>query len=182
MKQYKKILGFSSYEVSDDGIIINGKTKTKLKHSINKNNGIHSVKIKRDKNGLWTTVSVAKCIALAWIDNPNPNLYKYAIHINGNKDCLNIENIMWGTSCISTMRRDIRSPKHREVFLSHRVNINTRKMTDSMELEMIEYRRNGYSVSQLEDIFPIKKSQIRNILNSSNVTVDVGSSFNKTDR
>lgn len=171
MEKYKRILGFSEYGVSEFGDVYFYKHARILKHTVNINNGIHSVSIKSDSTGKFKTTSVAKCIALAWIDNPNPSIYKLALHINGDKNDLRLKNIMWGTSCISTIRRDVRNPEHRDRFLSHRVNINTRKMTDDMIKDMIQYRELGYSIKQLETIFPIKKSQIRNILKDFNVSV-----------
>ena len=66
---------------------------------------------------------------------------------------------MWGTSYIHVQRKNNRHPELVENLIKRSVPINTRKMTDKLIKSLFVYRDLGYSVRQLSDIFPIKKSQ-----------------------
>lgn len=153
----------SKYSVSNSGRVYSKINGFILKHYINPTNQIHQVKIS-DENAKPKTISVIRLMALAFIENPNPKLYNYAINKNGNQHDLTINNIMWGTSSIQNRRKNIRHPEVKEKFLKSSVNINTRKMTDALVEKMHLYRDMGYSVKQLSKILPIKKTQIFNLL------------------
>lgn len=155
------------YSVSNTGKIFSKRYSKYLKHDVSKNNKIHSVRIV-DKNGDVKKQSVVRLMAITFLHNSNPRLYNNAININGNHDDLRIENVMWGTSSVHVKRKNNRKPDLLEKFIKSSIKINTRKMTDSLEIEMVKMYNLGYSAKQLEDIFPIKKSMIFRILKKHN--------------
>ncbi len=166
---FKDVKGYEDfYSVSDSGIVFSKRFNKIIKHEINKNNKIHSVRLS-DENNVIKRQSVARLMAIAFIKNPNPTLYNKAININGNHDDLRVNNIMWGTSFIQNSRKNKRYPKLNKNFIASGVKINTRKMDDKLVDDLFKMRDLGYSTNQLSDIFPIKKSQIFNILKTRKI-------------
>ena len=164
VEEFRDVFGYENYyQISTTGKVFSKRASKYLKHTINPKNNVHSVSMFGD-NGKKTT-SVAKLIATTFIHNPNPKLYNIAIVINGNQNDLRLENICWGTQSISTRNRLKRNPKLLENFIKNGTKINTRKMNDYLERQLLKMYELGYSISHLENIFPIKKSQIRNIIN-----------------
>jgi len=160
----KDLKGYEDfYTISAKGVIVSKRYNKILKHDISKNNKIHNIRV-TDENGIVKKQSVIRLMAITFLENPNPKLYNNAININGNHDDLRIENVMWGTSFIHVDRKYNRYPELKSNFISKSIKINSRKMTDKLELELYKMRDLGYSVKQLADIFPIKKAQIFNIL------------------
>jgi hypothetical protein len=164
MEQFKDLPEYEDlYSISNTGKVFSKRYSKYLKHDISKNNKIHSVRIV-NYNGIVKRQSVIRLMAITFLDNPNPKLYNNAININGNHDDLRIDNIMWGTSSIHIKRKYNRYPHLLDKFIKSSSNLHTRKMTDDLELKMIEMYKLGYSSKQLEDIFPIKKAMIFRIL------------------
>jgi len=124
--------------------------------------------ISLDENGNIKKQSVVRLMAITFLHNSNPKLFNNAININGNHDDLRIENVMWGTSSIQVRRKNNRQPELLEKFIASSVKLNTRKMTDDLEIQMVKMYKLGYSMKQLEDIFPIKKSMIFILLKKHN--------------
>jgi hypothetical protein len=167
--KYKDIPNYEGkYSISKKGDVYSYKNKRNLIHNISKTNGIHNVKLV-DFNGKIKTFSIIKLLALTYLHNPNPKLYKYAINISGNHKDTTIDNVMWGTSSLSVRRKYKRFPSLKEELKCKAKPINTRKMTNELEKEMIIMRKLGYSTKQLSEIFPINKSQIYNILKKHNI-------------
>jgi hypothetical protein len=160
----KDLKGYENfYTISTNGEVVSKRFNKTLKHSISKKNKIHRVSIVNE-NGKAKKHSVIRLMAITFLENPNPKLYTNAINKNGNHDDLRIENVMWGTSFISCDRKQKRYPELKSNFLSKAIKINSRKMTDKLEFDLYTMRDLGYSVKQLADIFPIKKSQIFELL------------------
>ena len=161
---FKDLKGYEDYySISTNGIIKSKRYNKYLKHDISKYNKIHSVRLV-DENGVVKKHSVIRLMALTFLDNPNPKLYNNAINKNGNHNDLSIDNVMWGTPFIQVDRKYNRFPELKKSFISKSVKINTRKMTDKLVNDLYKMRDLGYSINQLSDIFPIKKSQIFNLL------------------
>jgi hypothetical protein len=165
---FKDLKGYENlYSISTNGVIKSKRKNKTLKHEISKHNKIHSVRI-YDENGKSKRQSIVRLMASTFIENTNPNLYTNAININGNHNDLRVDNIMWGTSYIQVDRTRKRYPKLNDNFVKSGVKIRTSKMNDELINSLLKMRELGYSVKQLTDIFPIKKSQIFNILKKHN--------------
>ena len=157
--EFKDVKGYEDfYSISINGIVRSKRYNKILKHDIGKNK-IHSVRIIGD-NGKSLKTSVIRLMALTFLENPNSDLYNYAINKNGNHNDLRIENILWATSSIQVVRKNKRYPEIKKKFIDSSIHINTRKMTDSMINDLYTMRELGYSVKQLTQIFPIKKCMI----------------------
>ena len=164
MEQFKDLPEYEDlYSISNTGKVFSKRHSKFLKHDIGKNNKIHSVRIV-DENGIVKKQSVIRLMAITFLNNPNPNLYNNAININGNHNDLRLENIMWGTSSIHVRRKNVRYPHVLQNFLNAPKNYSVRKMTDDLELKMVEMYKLGYSARQLQDIFPIKRAMIFRLL------------------
>ena len=88
----KDIPGFSSYQISNYGYIINRSTFKILK-SIIDSYGFERVTVKGD-DGKSHPIKIHRALAVAFI--PNPNNYKDVIHIDGNKLNNSLDNLTWG--------------------------------------------------------------------------------------
>jgi hypothetical protein len=161
----KDIPGFSQYSVDINGNVFSNKTKKYIKPYITKSNSVRVFKLQNDRDGKYNSISVIKTIALAWLPNPFPTLYNYAINKSGNHSDTTINNVMWGTSSMAIKRKMLRRPDLVGRFVKSAVHIDNRKMTDDLEADLIKMHNTGYSARQLSDIFPIKTSQVYNIIN-----------------
>lgn len=172
---FKKIKGFDKYYVSSTGDVFSTRTNIILSKCYSKRNpGKSGANYKLYNNdGDIKTVGLIKCIALGWVENSNESLYKMAILKNGKDAGVNHLNIIWATASISVCRKLKRMPQLLDKFKETRVDFNTRKMTDTLEYELVKMKEIGYSIKQLADIFPINKSQIFNILRKHKSTLIV---------
>lgn len=160
----KNVFGYEEYYTIDiNGNVYSKRFNKYLKHDISKSNGIRSVKITGEDNKPHR-ISVIRLLALTFIKNENPTLYNYAININGNQNDTNVNNVMWGTSSMQVNSKYKRLQHLKKAFIDSSVPINTRKMSDNMVADLKKMKELGYSIKQLTKIFPIKKSQIHNLL------------------
>lgn len=88
MADFRDVVGFPSYRVSRDGVIVNSAG--------------HPLATYTTKRGYVTTtlgygnsVKVHRVVAMAWI--PNPNEYPQVNHIDGNKSNNAASNLEWAT-------------------------------------------------------------------------------------
>jgi hypothetical protein len=171
IEKFKDIKGFEElYSISTEGKIWSKYYRKYLKHQINKTNNIRYVRLVC-QDGKRRGYSVARLMALTFLENSNPKLYNNAINKNGIFDDLRIENVMWGTSGTHARRRNDRNRSLLVNFISKSPGIVkiARKMTDKLELELIEKYKQGLSLTKLGKIYPIKHSQINNILDNHNI-------------
>ena len=75
---WKQIDGCSKYEISNFGKVRNFKTKKLLKTS--NRNGYKTITLTNDK-GVRVGLLIHRCVAMHFIDNPNPELFKNVYHI-----------------------------------------------------------------------------------------------------
>lgn len=78
----KTINGFSNYEISDEGLVRNKKTKYILKGRPSKS-GYYQVSLKSDETNKFTNQYIHRLVALHFIDNPENK--REVNHIDGNK-------------------------------------------------------------------------------------------------
>ena len=170
---YRSIIGYSGYYASINGEIYSSKSNRILMTYANKKDGVRNMKASLG-NKVIKTLSISRCVLLAWRTNPNPKMFTHAIHKDGNFNNLHVSNLQWGTSATSVLRKLKRHPELIEkMAISVRKRIKehgtpTQKMTMKLEEELLKYREIGYSARQLADIFPIGKSQVMNIINKHN--------------
>lgn len=89
-KDYKPIPNYEFYIINKKGNVINTKTGTYLKQSLNKY-GYYRVAL--CKNGKAKTIYIHTLVAKVFI--PNPNNYKIVNHKDENKTNNNVENLEW---------------------------------------------------------------------------------------
>ena len=160
---FKDLPGYlDNYSVSNYGRIFSKTNLSYLTPNQNKKNKVWSVKL--SKYGRPKTFSCARLVALTFIENPNPKVYKIAIIKDGNPFNYCVSNIEWGTSFHSYKAKVERYPELPGKFKPKKYSAPTRKMSEEMIEKLLHFRSIGYSSRQLADIFPICISQICNII------------------
>jgi hypothetical protein len=136
-----------------------------------RHNGVWNYKLY--KEGKCKTMSCGRVVAVTFLENPNPKIYDVVIPKDGNQNDYTLDNLMWATRSYSTNKKFERNPelkqKFRDRFSKMAGDVRQVKMTPFLTEKLIHFRTIGYSVKQLEDIFPIKREQIRNILKQNSV-------------
>ena len=96
MEDFRNIIGFSKYQVSNLGNVKSFQSKNEkvLKTTINKKTGYVCLHLK-DDNGMSKNITIHRLVAKAFIDNPENK--KEVDHIDGNKTNNNINNLRWST-------------------------------------------------------------------------------------
>jgi len=93
MQEYRPIVDFENYEISNLGNVRNIKTEKILKNCIN-NEGYYQVNLYKDKKR--TTKTIHQLVANTFIENPEN---KFCVdHINNDKLDNNVNNLRWATS------------------------------------------------------------------------------------
>jgi hypothetical protein len=165
---FKDVPGYADhYSISNYGRIFSKKNKSFLTPNQGKKNKVWSVKL--SKYGKPKTFSCAKLVAITFIENSNPKLYKYAIIKDGNPFNYCISNIEWGTPYNSYKAKIERYPELIKKFKPKQYISSNKKMSDSMIEKLFQLRDIGYSSTQLADIFPVKKSRICQILSKGSI-------------
>lgn len=96
MKQeWTKIVGFSNYEVSDDGCVRNVTTGVQLKPIIRSKTSNYLNVLLTDDNGKRKHKNIHRIVAESFIDNPNNK--PCVNHKDGNKHNNNVDNLEWVT-------------------------------------------------------------------------------------
>jgi len=124
---WKKIDGFSNYEVSNLGRVRNLKRNTYLKGGTNPK-GYKSITI-QDDSLEYKTFSLHKLVALLFI--PNPNNYSEINHIDENKSNNCADNLEWCTR-------------------SYNINYGTRN--DNLKKPIIQYSLSGKYIKEWDSI------------------------------
>ncbi len=88
MDQWKEVLDYSNYEVSNFGVIRNRKTKLILKQYFNRK-GFLYVYLIDSNNGRRYKKLVHRAVAEVFL--PETNIQPYVEHIDGNKE----NNVVW---------------------------------------------------------------------------------------
>jgi hypothetical protein len=99
-EEYRAILGFENYEISNFGNIRNIPTRKILKQSLD-SNGYHIVSLYN--NGKGNAKRVHRLIANAFI--PNDDKKAYVDHIDGNKTNNALTNLRWATHSENEMNK-----------------------------------------------------------------------------
>lgn len=109
MEVWKKIPGFTDYEISSHGRI---RSVERIKHYKSGRTVRLKSKVKRlrmhpknhflmtdliDDKGKRKTVYPHKAAAMAFIDNPHPRKYKIVIHKDQNVNNNNVDNLVWSS-------------------------------------------------------------------------------------
>jgi hypothetical protein len=174
LEVFKDIPGYEEeYMCSNKGRVFikkRGEYKTASQSRYNK---IWNYKLSKD--GKVRTFSCARIVAITWVENPNPKLFTVVITKDGNPNNYNADNVVWATRSHSQMKKFERDPelrqKFKDRFAAMAPNVSpSKKMNDELIKKLLELRKIGYSISQLEDIFPIRREQIRNIIKANGLT------------
>lgn len=146
------ILGYENYYVSKDGIVINIKTKRKLKYQIDKN-GYYRVSL-YNKNKQ-TKQFVHRLVAMAYLQNieklPQVN------HKDGNKQNNNINNLEW-CSAKQNVNHAFRTGLKKGVGACHIGELNTRsKLT---RFDVLEIRKKKNLKEKIRDVYQDYRNKI----------------------
>ena len=103
---WKRVKGFENYVVSELGIVVNTETGHYLKPFMYPNG---QLRLALCKDGVCKFMYVNRLVAETFI--PNPEGYRFVIHIDG--DCTNNDyrNLMWSSKSGKNPPR--RQPKHK---------------------------------------------------------------------
>ena len=91
MEQWKKIEGYENYKVSNQGRIVNSKTRQLLYGHINASRGYHTIVLTRDKKT--KSYSIHRLVAQAFI--PNPENKELVMHTDRDNENNNVSNLYW---------------------------------------------------------------------------------------
>jgi hypothetical protein len=168
---FKDVPGYEEeYSCSQLGRLFCKKKGIYKTPSQNRHNLIWNYKLSKD--GKVSTFSCAKVVAMTWVKNQNPKLYKIVMTKDGNPNDYTVNNVEWGTSAQSQRKKFERHPELKEHFKKRFAAMApfvspSKKMTPELISKLIEFRKEGYSIKQLEEIFPIRREQIRNIVKAN---------------
>ena len=99
---WKEIIGFSNYEISDEGEVRNKTTKRVLKGRLSQS-GYLQVSIKNDETQKFVNQYIHRLVALHYIENP---LSKREVnHKDGDKINNKLKNLEWLTSSENQIHR-----------------------------------------------------------------------------
>lgn len=87
---YKEIKNYPNYEISENGDVRNIKTGRFLKKTL-RDDGFLIIPL--SQNNVSKIFYVNRLVATAFI--PNPSNFKFVIHIDGNKENNNVNNLQW---------------------------------------------------------------------------------------
>ena len=96
-EEWRAVKRFPKYEVTKNGRIRNKRTKKILKQSVKRLYSVISIRNPIDNKS--TNIYVHRCVAEAFIDNPNN--YPMVNHKDGNKLNNNYENLEWCTCAMN---------------------------------------------------------------------------------
>jgi hypothetical protein len=102
VENWKKIIGYENYEVSDAGNVRNSKTGRVLKHTLG-GNGYRMVCLCKD--GKKKTMSLHRLVGTAFIVNPDDKLC--IDHIDNNRTNNHFTNLRWATNKENSMNSKI---------------------------------------------------------------------------
>jgi hypothetical protein len=102
VENWKKIIGYENYDVSDIGNVRNSTTGRVLKHALG-GNGYYTVSLYKD--GKQKTMSLHRLVGTAFIVNPDDKLY--IDHIDNCKTNNHFSNLRWATVKENSMNSKI---------------------------------------------------------------------------
>lgn len=112
---WKKIEGFDSYSVSDDGEVRNDATGRIKSKTLNKRNGYYYVDLWKDNVG--TKRPIHRLVAEAFIENDGGKLT--VDHIDGDRTNNTVENLRWATFSEQNSRFETRGVRSEPVTVFH---------------------------------------------------------------
>ena len=160
---WKEIPGFETkYAVSSFGNVKNLKRNKLLSPSKSKSN--HYLKFslglgKKDK--MWT-IPVHRLVAMTFL--PNPYNLPEVHHIDHNKENNRLDNLQW-VSKSDNIKAAIAAGKHNggfKVGIKH----HSGKFTDTQIKWMRELHKEGYTYSEICEIFEISRGTLSEIINN----------------
>lgn len=97
--KWKPLTGFAEdyskrYEVSDKHGLVMDVKEAKLLEPYLSNSGRAMYSLKGE-DGSWKTQYVSRCVAMAWVENPDPKHKTQVHHINGKPEVNDASNLMW---------------------------------------------------------------------------------------
>jgi len=158
----ENIPGYSGYHITKDGKVYTHKSGGwKLRKTSNSSS---TGRIRVRINSKWLQVS--RLVALAWVKNPNPDIYDVVMHLDNNPENNYYKNLKWGTQSQNILQayRDgnLKTPS----ALIARGEAHSNSSITNQTRNMIVDLRINYKVpeSKLSIIFGISKRHINKIV------------------
>jgi hypothetical protein len=196
MKEWKSVLGFSDYEISNSGKI---RSKDRMKtykngrsiHYVSKekllrvhpDNGFLMTDLIDDK-GRRKTVYPHKAVAQAFISNKTPRKRKVVIHLDGDYSNNNVSNLQWSSSSESILIGfRLGKRNNSDLWIKRRLKYGPKGGNTSMgrpdplnfsQKKRIIYLRNekGMTLSQIAKKYNCSISHIHKTIKNWEVTAD----------
>ena len=143
---------YENYYVSQDGIVINIKTKRKLKYQTDKN-GYFRVNLYNKENK--TKQFVHRLVAMAYLEN-DYNLPQVN-HKDGNKQNNNVDNLEW-CSAKENVNHAFRTGLKKGVGACHIGELNTKNKLK--ESDVLNIRKRKKQNEKIRDVFQDYKTKI----------------------
>jgi hypothetical protein len=158
----ENIPGYPGYHITKDGKVYNYKSGGwKLRKTSNSSS---TGRIRVRINSKWLQVS--RLVALAWVKNPNPDIYDVVMHLDNNPENNYYKNLKWGTQSQNILQayRDgnLKTPS---ALIARREAHSNSSITNQTRNMIVDLRIN-YKVpeSKLSIIFGISKRHINKIV------------------
>lgn len=152
----------TKYELSNYGNCRNRFTKKSKKSSIDKSTG--RVNLKLTHNGYRYSKSLARWMALTFLDTPDGDISEYdADHINGDPSLNVISNIQW-------LRKS--DNIYKEMYIENKIfrgeNNGNSKITEDLVIKILNDYTNGLSCSKIAEKYNINENIPRSIVSGRN--------------
>ena len=158
----ENIPGYPGYHITKDGKVYTHKSGGwKLRKTSNSSS---TGRIRVRINSKWLQVS--RLVALAWVKNPNPDIYDVVMHLDNNPENNYYKNLKWGTQSQNILQayRDGNLKTHSALIARGEAHSNS-SITNQTRNMIVDLRIN-YKVpeSKLSIIFGISKRHINKIV------------------
>lgn len=133
------IPGYPGYHVTKDGKVYSKKKRGSISTWVEKHcRKVYTgyLKVGLTANGISTSFSVHRLVAMVYI--PNPNNYPIVMHLDDNKTNNKVENLQWGTYSMNNkeaydrgLKKALKGELHSNAKISNKTRLKICKLYDT---------------------------------------------------